>query len=60
MFTDLRELSARHPFLRRYAEQGFQLSRPVLSLDVEFEIRSPNQTLIVNRQTSDVREPVWF
>lgn len=53
----LDEAAAMYPALRRYRDQGFQLVRPVLSLELElgFDIETVNQTLRVDATGTSVR-----
>lgn len=53
----LDEAAAMYPALRRYREQGFQLSRPILALELElgFDIETVNQVLRVNATGTSVR-----
>lgn len=55
MITSLMELGKRHPCARRFASQGFELARPVLNLEIEIEIETVNQSLLLNLETADVR-----
>lgn len=47
MFSTIEEIAVSCPAVRRFAEQGFQLSRPVLSLELElgFDIETQSQRL---------------
>lgn len=54
-YDNLATVAANYPPLRRFCDQGFVLSRPVLSMEIEIPIETQNQRFIINRETGDLR-----